>query len=180
MKHYLKKERSYFHLNVLLLRFLGRKISCTSPPCMSFMLKPSLPFFPFLFFFFLQQHFLMMQKQHVRTSNAATTAIAIKAHGGTVSFSNRNESINMKNDLKRLFWCHFLSNKEFFVLLRSYSRGILSISFKNLLLISSNMSFLLISVLLEPEVSAAVVDIEGGEGAMVTVVTLVGSAAATA
>ena len=48
------------------------------------MLKPSLPFFPFLFFFFLQQHFLIMQKQQVRMSSAATTAMAIRAHGGTV------------------------------------------------------------------------------------------------
>lgn len=56
----------------------------TSPPCMFFMLKPSLPFFPFLFFFFLQQHFLIIQKQQVTMSSAATTAIAIRAHGGTV------------------------------------------------------------------------------------------------
>lgn len=42
------------------------------------------------------------------------------------------------------------------------------------------MSFLLISVLLEPEVSGAEVDIEGGEGAIVTVVTPVGSGATTA
>lgn len=56
----------------------------TSPPCIFFMLKPSLPFFPFLFFFFLQQHFLIIQKQQVRMSSAATTAMAIRAHGGTV------------------------------------------------------------------------------------------------
>lgn len=42
------------------------------------------------------------------------------------------------------------------------------------------MSFLLISVLLEPEVSGAEVEAETGEGAIVTVVALVGSAAATA
>lgn len=41
------------------------------------------PFLPFLFFFFLQQHFLIMQKQHVRISNAATTAIAMMAQDGT-------------------------------------------------------------------------------------------------
>lgn len=57
----------------------------TSPPCMFFMLKPSLPFFPFLFFFFLQQHFLIIQKQQVSMSSAATTAMAIRAHGGTVA-----------------------------------------------------------------------------------------------
>lgn len=61
----------------------------TSPPCMFFMLKPSFPFFPFLFFFFLQQHFLMMQKQHVRTNSAATTAIAMRAHGGTDGFEKK-------------------------------------------------------------------------------------------
>lgn len=61
-----------------------------------------------------------------------------------------------------------------------YSRGILSISFKNLLLISSNMSFLLISVLLEPEVSGTEVEITAGVGAKVMVVVPVGSVAAAA
>lgn len=42
------------------------------------------------------------------------------------------------------------------------------------------MSFLLISVLLEPEVSGTEVEMTAGVGAMVTVVTPVGSAAATA
>lgn len=55
----------------------------TSPPCMFFMLNPSLPFLPFLFFFFLQQHFLMMQKQQVRMRRDATTAMAMRAQGGT-------------------------------------------------------------------------------------------------
>lgn len=41
------------------------------------------PFLPFLFFFFLQQHFLTMQKQHVRMSKAATTAMAMMAQDGT-------------------------------------------------------------------------------------------------
>ena len=64
---------------------------------------------------------------------------------------------------------------------RGYLHGILSISFKNLLLISSNMSFLLISVLLEPDRSRAVVAITAGLGAMVAVVVApVGSAAASA
>lgn len=39
------------------------------------------------------------------------------------------------------------------------------------------MSFLLISVLLDPEISGADVEITAGVGAMVTVVTPVGSAA---
>lgn len=60
----------------------------------------------------------------------------------------------------------------------SYSHGILSISFKNLLLISSNMSFLLISVLLEPEVSG--METTAGVGAMVMAVAPVGSVAAAA
>lgn len=63
----------------------------TSPPCMFFMLKPSLPFLPFLFFFFLQQHFLMMQKQQVRMRRAATTAMAIRAQGGTVAYMRVRE-----------------------------------------------------------------------------------------
>lgn len=42
------------------------------------------------------------------------------------------------------------------------------------------MSFLLISVLLEPEVSGAEVEMTAGLGAMVMVVAPVGSAAATA
>lgn len=58
-----------------------------------------------------------------------------------------------------------------------YSRGILSISFRNLLLISSNISFLLISVLLEPEVSGAEVEMAAEVGAIVPVVAPVGSAA---
>lgn len=42
------------------------------------------------------------------------------------------------------------------------------------------MSFLLVSVLLEPEVSCAGVEAAAGVGAMVTVVTPVGSVATTA
>lgn len=49
-----------------------------------------------------------------------------------------------------------------------------------MLLISSNMSFLLISVLFEPEVSGAEVDMAAEVGAMVMVGALVGSAAAMA
>lgn len=64
--------------------------------------------------------------------------------------------------------------------LQHYLHGILSISFKNLLLISSNMSFLLISVLLEPEMSGTEVETTAGVGPMVMVVAPVGSAAATA
>lgn len=65
--------------------------------------------------------------------------------------------------------------------LRRHSHGILSISFKNLLLISSNMSFLLISVpLLEPGGSGAEVETTAGVGPMVTVVAPVGSGASTA
>lgn len=62
----------------------------------------------------------------------------------------------------------------------THLQGILSISFKNLLLISSNMSFLLISVLLDPEVSGAEVDMTAGVGATVMVGAVVGSVAAMA
>ena len=148
----------------------------TSPPCMFFMLKPSLPVFPFLFFFFLQQHFLIIQKQQVRMSKAATTAIAIRAHGGTVIFKTTERKL-------RLYFC--ISYNPFYQInsilgYLSHLHGILSISFKNLLLISSNMSFLLISVLLELELVSTTVDMTAGVGAMVTVVAPVGSSAATA
>ncbi len=62
---------------------LGAYWTLHTSPCMFFILKPSFPFLPFLFFFFLQQHFLMIQKQQVRTRRAATTAMAMSAHGGT-------------------------------------------------------------------------------------------------
>lgn len=39
--------------------------------------------FSFLFFFFLQQHFLQMQKQQVSSRRPVTTAMAISAQGGT-------------------------------------------------------------------------------------------------
>lgn len=57
----------------------------TWPPFMSFMFMAffmPLPF-SFLFFFFLQQHFLQMQKQQVSSRRPATTAMAIRAQGGT-------------------------------------------------------------------------------------------------
>lgn len=51
----------------------------------SFMLMAFFPpfSFPFFLFFFLNKHFLQIQKQQVRTKRTATMAIAIKAHGGT-------------------------------------------------------------------------------------------------
>lgn len=51
----------------------------------SFMLMAFFPpfSFPFFLFFFLNKHFLQMQKQQVRTKRTATMAMAIKAHGGT-------------------------------------------------------------------------------------------------
>lgn len=55
------------------------------PDFMSFMFMAffmPLPF-SFLFFFFLQQHFLQMQKQQVRMRSPATTAMAMRAQGGT-------------------------------------------------------------------------------------------------
>lgn len=55
----------------------------TSPPFRFFIPMSPFPFLPFLFFFFLQQHFLTIQKQHVRMSNAATTAMAMMAQDGT-------------------------------------------------------------------------------------------------
>ncbi|TNN27820.1 hypothetical protein EYF80_062034 [Liparis tanakae] len=120
-----------------------------------------------------------MQKQQVRMSKPATTAMAIRAQGGTVFFFLKDKKARIEIDV---------ANKE-----RSrdaaprYSHGILSISFKNLLLISSNMSFLLISVLLEPEVSGTEVETKAWVGATVAVVVApvapvgpVGSAAAAA
>lgn len=59
------------------------------PDFMSFMFMAffmPLPF-SFLFFFFLQQHFLQMQKQQVRMRSPATTAMAMRAQGGTVGKS---------------------------------------------------------------------------------------------
>lgn len=55
----------------------------TSPSFMFFIPISPFPFLPFLFFFFLQQHFLTMQKQQVRIRVAATTAMAMMAHDGT-------------------------------------------------------------------------------------------------
>lgn len=96
------KKEGISQLNAsLTFRGPGSSIRHTSPPCMFFMLNPSLPFFPFLFFFFLQQHFLIMQKQQVRTSNAATTAIAIKAHGGTGS---KSKGAKLELDCKLLYF----------------------------------------------------------------------------
>lgn len=57
----------------------------TSPPFRFFIPMSPFPFLPFLFFFFLQQHFLTMQKQHVRMSSAATTAMAMMAQDGTAN-----------------------------------------------------------------------------------------------
>lgn len=66
----------------------------TWPPFMSFMFMAffmPLPF-SFLFFFFLQQHFLQMQKQQVSSRRPATTAMAIRAQGGTAH--TQSPSIN--------------------------------------------------------------------------------------
>lgn len=49
--------------------------------------------FSFLFFFFLQQHFLQMQKQQVRMRSPATTAMAMRAQGGTVGKSQCRSSL---------------------------------------------------------------------------------------
>lgn len=75
----------------------------TSPPCMFFMLKPSFPFLPFLFFFFLQQHFLMIQKQQVRMRRAATTAMAMSAHGGTAKHHGNKFRQIYSEDEQRVF-----------------------------------------------------------------------------
>lgn len=88
-------------------------------------------------------------------------------------FKNKTSRIN-------IHFLFFWSSEDFFKSLQLYVRGILSISFRNLLLISSNMSFLLISVLLEPEVSGAEVENMVGEGAMVPVGALEGLVAVMA
>lgn len=63
----------------------SRRMFTWLPDFMSFMFMAffmPLPF-SFLFFFFLQQHFLQMQKQQVRMRSPATTAMAMRAQGGT-------------------------------------------------------------------------------------------------
>lgn len=67
----------------------SRRMFTWLPDFMSFMFMAffmPLPF-SFLFFFFLQQHFLQMQKQQVRMRSPATTAMAMRAQGGTAGES---------------------------------------------------------------------------------------------
>lgn len=98
--NYCRKEKGKHHPKhpvTLTFQHAGTR-HYTSPFCMFFMLKPSLPFFPFLFFFFLQQHFLIIQKQQVSMSSAATTAMAIRAHGGTVRFKTTEAKLGLKQN----------------------------------------------------------------------------------
>ena len=85
----------------------------------------------------------------------------------TVSMTSRRDNLHLITRRKDLEHCE------------RNSRGILSISLRNLLLISSNMSFLLISVLFEPDRSAAV-EARAGVAVGAKVVAPVGSAAAMA
>ena len=64
----------------------------------SFMLMAFFPpfSFPFFLFFFLNKHFLQIQKQQFMTKRTATMAMAIKAHGGTERKKKCAETINNK------------------------------------------------------------------------------------
>lgn len=79
------------------------------PDFMSFMFMAffmPLPF-SFLFFFFLQQHFLQMQKQQVRMRSPATTAMAMRAQGGTGGKNQAGVSPELppsQTKPQRLFW----------------------------------------------------------------------------
>lgn len=64
----------------------GGKVSTSvlAPSMTSFMLMAFLPLsLPFFLFFFLNIHFLQMQKQHANTRMIATNAIETMAHDGT-------------------------------------------------------------------------------------------------
>ena len=65
----------------------------------SFMLMAFFPpfSFPFFLFFFLNKHFLQIQKQQVRTKRTATMAMAIKAHGGTERKKNVQRLLVIKH-----------------------------------------------------------------------------------
>lgn len=120
------------------------------PDFMSFMFMAffmPLPF-SFLFFFFLQQHFLQMQKQQVRMRSPATTAMAIRAQGGTVGKSQgRGQPCSSLSATQKpcSTGCTGTSggHQEGNTWERSYSRGILLSSFMNLSLSLVNMSSLL-------------------------------------
>lgn len=74
------------------------------PDFMSFMFMAffmPLPF-SFLFFFFLQQHFLQMQKQQVRMRSPATTAMAMRAQGGTVGKSQSWSALQLPPSTQNL------------------------------------------------------------------------------
>lgn len=117
------------------------------PDFMSFMFMAffmPLPF-SFLFFFFLQQHFLQMQKQQVRMRSPATTAMAMRAQGGTVGKSHvlvspAAPSQHPKPSTGTSAVGRPSGGQH---LERSYSQGILLSSFMNLSLSLVNMSSLL-------------------------------------
>lgn len=121
------------------------------PDFMSFMFMAffmPLPF-SFLFFFFLQQHFLQMQKQQVRMRSPATTAMAMRAQGGTVGkIQCRGQPCSSLPATQKPTGCTGTSavrgrHQEGNIWERSYSRGILLSSFMNLSLSLVNMSSLL-------------------------------------
>lgn len=123
------------------------------PDFMSFMFMAffmPLPF-SFLFFFFLQQHFLQMQKQQVRMRSPATTAMAMRAQGGTVGKSQCHGqpcSSLPATQKPCSTGCTGTSaarggHQEGNIWERSYSQGILLSSFMNLSLSLVNMSSLL-------------------------------------
>lgn len=80
----------------------------------SFMLMAFFPpfSFPFFLFFFLNKHFLQIQKQQVRTKRTATMAMAIKAHGGTER-KKCTENISNKTHMQNLFNSWVIINHSF-------------------------------------------------------------------
>lgn len=108
------------------------------PDFMSFMFMAffmPLPF-SFLFFFFLQQHFLQMQKQQVRRRRPATTAMAMRAQGGTAGTTVQPHPAPPPHTLGGM-WGRGPGRRG------SHSQGILLSSFMNFSLRSANMSSLL-------------------------------------
>lgn len=103
--------------------------------------------FSFLFFFFLQQHFLQMQKQQVRMRSPATTAMAMRAQGGTVGKSQCCGQPSALSQPPKNFVVlgpvQRVGHQEGNTWERSYSQGILLSSFMNLSLSLVNMSSLL-------------------------------------
>lgn len=89
----------------------------------SFMLMAFLPLsLPFFLFFFLNIHFLQMQKQQETTSTTATNAMATMAHDGTVQTKTQRKLMflySLTTLHYTIFWSHvlFASNRPKFKLL---------------------------------------------------------------